>query len=547
MAEVLGAVAASDQLVRSFTDLYSRLNLAYKTIRHAKKEVKEVQRRTRTMKKLWRIFGETMEDAANIEEFSIDFDRYKRFDRGLKRHAQYIIDSILGILDTLDPLLTTRRVSVWTDVRTRWAWFVRKKEELRLLYVDMKLLAGYMKTFTQLVLVQVAIKQYELSSSLATKVQMYVHAYIEDRRANLIRDSQVRALKAQLRGIEQTQQAQFYTGRILQEKEKDDFLRRVQRIVKQELARAPRTAADDDSSSDSGSHSTSDPSLTSESPGPSPLQGPSLTLPLDVASNDQATLPQSDNPNAAQGSGSLQAANSAPDGGLVSTPDDGQDGDSNGDADDGPDDGPGPGGDADPTAVPNTREGPQLGSSSESDSGSESSSPPPPPPRPLPNRPKPPKRPNNGQGGLRVATGRVRRRPGSLIQSAALANSVMHHNSDDPSTDSTATSSTSHTEVQDGKDTVNEELPHRSVNQSASSVNSPEGAKETLSNIRVSKAASPRRTSSDDDLPLQAQAGGPQRTSSPEDTGDEAVPVPESWERVWRERKRQNKRELVLA
>ncbi|KAL4909697.1 hypothetical protein BDW74DRAFT_173191 [Aspergillus multicolor] len=120
MTEILGAVAASDQLAGSFTVLYNNLSYVYRTIRYARKEVKEIETRTRTMKKLWSIFKQAMEDVSNIEESSIDFQRYHSFDRGLRKDAQSIIDRIQGILDILDPLLTPRKVSTLTDFRTRW-------------------------------------------------------------------------------------------------------------------------------------------------------------------------------------------------------------------------------------------------------------------------------------------------------------------------------------------------------------------------------------------------------------------------------------------
>ncbi|KAL4938216.1 hypothetical protein BDV06DRAFT_226188 [Aspergillus oleicola] len=241
MADVLGAVAACDQLIGSFTSLYKDLRKAYKTMRHAKEDIKLVKTRIKAIRKLWRLFRKTMKDTFSIDEFSVDLDEYREFHRGLNKHADRIIRNVRRILDILHPLLTRGPVPSWTKFQTRWTSFIQKKEELRPIYEEMRLLTGYMNFFIGLVLLQIAAKQYELGRSAATKVQV---------------DTLEGTLKAELKEIKRIQKDQQSNIRLLQDTENTHLLNEVRRVFRQELSKLPRSGPANDSPSDSSSRSS---------------------------------------------------------------------------------------------------------------------------------------------------------------------------------------------------------------------------------------------------------------------------------------------------
>lgn len=172
MTEVLGAVAACDQLAGRFKCLYKELRTAYKIMRHARKDIKEMKSRTKILERLWRFFGDTMEKVYKIKEFSVDLKRYRKIGKALRRQSRRVGRKIRSILSVLRPILEKKRTSAWTEVRVRLEWLFRNREELRLLHVDMDLLTQYMGIFIKLVQLQISVHQFTLTKSAATKTQM---------------------------------------------------------------------------------------------------------------------------------------------------------------------------------------------------------------------------------------------------------------------------------------------------------------------------------------------------------------------------------------
>ncbi|KAL4885938.1 hypothetical protein BJY04DRAFT_214133 [Aspergillus karnatakaensis] len=172
MAEALGAVAACDQLFGTFRSLYRELKKAYDIIKHTRGDIGQVKDRTKVMKQLWRFFGDTMRKVNEIEEFSVDLERYRGIDKSLKKQSSTIIHRIESILRALRPLLPRKPISPLKDFSVRLTWLFRDREAMRLLYVDMELLARYMHIFITLVHTQIAVRQYELTKSTATQAQI---------------------------------------------------------------------------------------------------------------------------------------------------------------------------------------------------------------------------------------------------------------------------------------------------------------------------------------------------------------------------------------
>ncbi len=172
MTEVLGAVAACDQLAGRFKCLYKELRTAYKIMRHARKDIKEMKSRTKILERLWRFFGDTMEKVYKIKEFSVDLKRYRKIGKALRRQSRRVGRKIRSILSVLRPILGKEYTSAWTELRVRLEWLFRNREQLRLLHVDMDLLTRYMDIFSGLVQMRIAVQQYTLTGSAATKIQM---------------------------------------------------------------------------------------------------------------------------------------------------------------------------------------------------------------------------------------------------------------------------------------------------------------------------------------------------------------------------------------
>lgn len=172
MAEVLGAVAACDQLAVRFTSLYKQLRTAYKIMKHAGKDIKEMKSRTEILKRLWRFFGKTMKKVSRIKEFSVDLKQYRDIDKALQRQSWTVSRKIGSIISMLRPILEKDYTSAWTEFRVRLEWLFRNREELRLLHVDMDLLTQYMGIFSNLVQVQISVHQFNVTQSAATKTQM---------------------------------------------------------------------------------------------------------------------------------------------------------------------------------------------------------------------------------------------------------------------------------------------------------------------------------------------------------------------------------------
>ncbi|BCS25368.1 uncharacterized protein APUU_50079A [Aspergillus puulaauensis] len=141
-------------------------------MRYARKDIKEIKSRTKILKWLWRFFGDTMEKVSEIKEFSVDLKRYREIDRALWEQSWEVSDKIESILGVLQPILEKGYVSGWTELRVRLEWLFRNREELRLLHVDMDLLTRYMDIFSNLVQMRIAVQQYTLTKSAATKIQI---------------------------------------------------------------------------------------------------------------------------------------------------------------------------------------------------------------------------------------------------------------------------------------------------------------------------------------------------------------------------------------
>ncbi|KAL4995018.1 hypothetical protein BDV10DRAFT_188478 [Aspergillus recurvatus] len=260
MADILGAIAASDQLIGSFSSACRQLRKAYKIMKYAESDIRQVKKRTETIRDLWRFFKQTMKDVFQIVEFSVDLEEYQQFYQDLNKQAQKLADKIFDVLRILSPILKRETVSKWIKLQIRWAWFVQEREALRLLYEEMGLLAGFMAFFMNLVQLQIAAKQYMLQKSAATKVQV---------------DGLERTLSVQLEEIKRIVKSHGPTPGLINNKEKADLLKEIRRVMREEVRRIPRPGAADNSTSD-----TSPPS--------SPPPEPSSTPPTDPDNRDNS-------------------------------------------------------------------------------------------------------------------------------------------------------------------------------------------------------------------------------------------------------------------
>jgi hypothetical protein len=172
MAEALGTVAACDQLLGSFVSLYSQLRQAYSIMRHARKEIKEVKDRVHILKRLWKIFAQTMDKVRKSDELSVDFKDYRSLDKNLKKQCEGVVDRINSILRIFRPVLSRKTGSAWEELRVRLDWFLRDRKELGLLCTNMDLLTRYMDIFIGLVKLHIIQQVSERTKSLEAKILM---------------------------------------------------------------------------------------------------------------------------------------------------------------------------------------------------------------------------------------------------------------------------------------------------------------------------------------------------------------------------------------
>ncbi|KAL4914508.1 hypothetical protein BDW62DRAFT_204524 [Aspergillus aurantiobrunneus] len=252
---VIGAVAAGDQLVKSFAGLYKNLRKAYKTLRYARRDIEEVMERTETMKELCKFFDATMQKVKKIRELRIDLRKYKQLDIKLSQQGQKVINKINYILDLLRPLWRKKPTTAFKEFRARLEWFFRSQDELRLLYAAMDRLTGCINIFIGLVNVQMSVQQVKLSRSYATKVQL---------------DAMQHLLQSQLDDIQRTQLSMLRRELIVVHDEgKKDIIQEMRQILKEECSEIQGIICSDPSppSTPAASPSTPPTSLPSN-PGP---------------------------------------------------------------------------------------------------------------------------------------------------------------------------------------------------------------------------------------------------------------------------------------
>ncbi|KAL4788877.1 hypothetical protein BDV19DRAFT_395574 [Aspergillus venezuelensis] len=286
MADVLGAIAASDQLIRNFSSAYKQLAKAYRIIKYARKDIRQAKKRTKTIQEIFRFFKQTMEDVFQIDEFSVDLREYQQFYNGLNKHARKLVDKILNVIKSLRPILKRGTISMWTKLQTRWRWLVQDREALRLVYEEMGLLAGFMGFFMNLVRLQIAAKQYMLQKSAATKVQI---------------DGLERTLNAQLEDIKHRMKSLGPTERSMISRENGDLLKEIRRIIRKEVKRIPRPGAAEDSTSGASSPSSLPPEPPSTPPTEpdNPDENQSNSEPTDKEINLTSSQPVSSTPSPA--------------------------------------------------------------------------------------------------------------------------------------------------------------------------------------------------------------------------------------------------------
>jgi hypothetical protein len=175
MAEVLtiiGVVASCDQFLKRLNTLHRNLRKAYRCIRFARNDIELIKNRTWIIIKLWRFFRKCLNKVSKVEGFSPDFERYMKINQSLERQAQEVNHKIGIILKDLDPLWACEPVPAWREWYAKVTWLMRNQEETRLLFADMDLLIQYMQVYILLVQLQISVRQYRLSSSAATGLQV---------------------------------------------------------------------------------------------------------------------------------------------------------------------------------------------------------------------------------------------------------------------------------------------------------------------------------------------------------------------------------------
>ncbi|KAL2817052.1 hypothetical protein BDW59DRAFT_152871 [Aspergillus cavernicola] len=228
--------------------LYKELKKAYKIISYARKDIKLVKDRTKKLKRLWCFFDETMKKVSKIDEFSVDLKRYSKINKALVRQSHRVIRKIQSILSIFHPILAKKPTSAWKNFRIRLEWLFRDREELRLLYVDIDFLTGYMNVFVSLVQTQIAVQQYTLTGSAATKFQI---------------DTFQNRIDAALKEIRQVQKDQGFLLSVKNDPWQKEIRHEVRRILGEEVSQTKKADSGNDSSSGSS------PRLSPPAPPPS--------------------------------------------------------------------------------------------------------------------------------------------------------------------------------------------------------------------------------------------------------------------------------------
>jgi hypothetical protein len=171
--EILGAVAACDQLLGTVISISKKLERAYKVIKHAKEDGQDVMDGTETIEGLWDLFAKTMEEVKLVDGFREDLKHYRDLDMDIERQARAIISRIHSILDLLHPLYTKKtRVSGWSKLLARLRCFFSSQKRLQGLQMDLAVLGVRMRSFLALVQIRISVRQYRLSQSAATRAQL---------------------------------------------------------------------------------------------------------------------------------------------------------------------------------------------------------------------------------------------------------------------------------------------------------------------------------------------------------------------------------------
>ncbi|KAL3464803.1 hypothetical protein BJX64DRAFT_78472 [Aspergillus heterothallicus] len=253
MAEVLGTVAACDQLLGSFVSLHSQLRRAYRIIRHARNEIKEVKYRVHILKRLWNLFRRTMEKVRNTDEFSVDFKDYRSIDKQLKKQGERVVNKINSILRIFHPMLSRRSESAWKGFRVRLDWLLRDRKELGLLCTNMDLLTRYMDIFINLVNLRITQQVFERTKSHEFKILMETQ------------QEQIVTLLKVVRNLQKSQTAASRSPDKLQ----TEIRHEMRRIYRKTVAEIEKREAESGSSKGT--------SQSSSSPKPSPSSPPTIS------------------------------------------------------------------------------------------------------------------------------------------------------------------------------------------------------------------------------------------------------------------------------
>ncbi|CEL11755.1 hypothetical protein ASPCAL14852 [Aspergillus calidoustus] len=278
MAEALGVAGIAYPIAKDLVTLAQKMERAYKKMRHAKADVKEIMKRTETVALTYNFYQDTMDEAKQIPELEPMFKKHRKLMRKITTETTRLIDTLEDFVQFFWFDLHDSPVELIERWIARLDWYRQSSRVIPPLFYQLGVFEGSMRTVAALIGVQMARQIQSFTAMLRIDF-----------------DKLQKAQQAQQQFFEQQKTASHNHN-----SDRNHFGEKVIRSLKKEISRVPKNRPPDSPSSMDSAPPPSSPTpdhpsrLTPPSSLPSQGSGDAIfpTEVVDLAEDEEAPSEQ---------------------------------------------------------------------------------------------------------------------------------------------------------------------------------------------------------------------------------------------------------------
>ncbi|CEL07676.1 hypothetical protein ASPCAL10832 [Aspergillus calidoustus] len=291
MAEALGVAGIAYPIAKDLVTLAQKMKRAYKKMRHAKADVKEIMKRTETVALTYNFYQDTMDEAKQIPELEPMFKKHRKLMRRITTESKRLIDTLEDFVQFFWFDLHDSPVELIERWISRLDWYRQSRRVIPPLFHQLGVFEGSMRTVAALIGVQMARQTYLKAPSNLSLAQL--QSFMAMLRIDF--DKLQKAQRAQQQFFEQQKTASHKPN-----SDRNHFGEKVIRSLKKEISRVPNNRPPDSPSSMDSTPPLSSPTpdhlsrLTPPSSPPSQGSGDAIfpTEVVDLAEDEEAPSEQ---------------------------------------------------------------------------------------------------------------------------------------------------------------------------------------------------------------------------------------------------------------